>query len=111
MVDLKQSIRFRKRIFALLPKFAKVVKESKYGRQIKVEVYLTDWNEVRLQTTFRPRKNQHPTDADDTVDEAFDKSGLGKYMGFSGSGTCCGGKDDGLRDIDFTERKFHPLQD
>lgn len=105
--DLKQSVKYRRQIFARIPKFEALIKKE-FKSQIKVEVYLGQQDEICITTVFRPRKGQLPFVADDCVETAFEKSGLAKYMDLIGFSHCCGGKDDGLRDMDFTERKYRP---
>lgn len=107
LLELKQAVKYRRQIFARIPKLEKMLK-AEFGAQIWVWTHLTQLDEIRVEVVFRPKKGQHPFDADKCVGESFEKSGLLKYMDHSGSGTICGGEDDGLRDHDYTERKYSP---
>ena len=101
--DKREDLVRRKSIFLRAKDFEHMLK-AQYGRRISVRFSLDEESDdLRMIVEFRPKKHEHPFDADEVIGEAFEISGLHKCMKHYGSGTTLFGKVE--RDNDFGETK------
>jgi len=100
--DKKKDIKRRKKIFYRAEDFQHVLKD-RFGRRIKIEFRFDDEaDELHMLVHFRPKKHEHPFDADDVILEAFKLAKLDDLMENVGSGTCMMTME---RDQHFVEKK------
>jgi len=110
MLDsVKHQVARRGEMLGRIQSFTDRVKKT-LGNQISVSVYLSDYDEVCMMTTFNPNKGQHPFDGDSAVADALRTSGLSKLMRLVGTGTMVKGGKTGARDHDFSEKKWEYVE-
>ncbi len=103
--SLKHQIARRGEMLGRIQSFADRLKKS-LGKQISINIFLSDHDEVCMRTAFKPNKGQHPFDGDPVVADAFKTSGLSRLMSLDGTATAVRGGKAGVRDHDFSEKKW-----